>query len=290
LKLRDDEACLSVKSDFYLWRMAETEMTASASLPLFRGTWTRWPLLLAATGKITALFLIRYQLASGLVLFFGSGCLVLYHLFVPAAQGLGLVLTRFTTSRREVWLTIDDGPDPTDTPRLLELLTLHRARATFFLIGSRAARHPELVATVLAAGHEVQHHTYSHPLATFWCFSPARVEAELDKGLEVLRRAGAKPRFFRAPVGIKNLFLHPALERRGLRCVAWSVRSRDCVARSAQVVTERVLRRVFPGAIILMHEGPSVPPGVRLEAIGAVLQRLAAEGYRCVIPPSDSLH
>jgi peptidoglycan-N-acetylglucosamine deacetylase len=269
--------------------MAETEMMASAPLPLFRGTWTRWPLLLAAMGKITALFLVRYHFAGGLALFFGSGCLVLYHLFVPSAQGLGLVITRFTTSRREVWLTIDDGPDPIDTPRLLELLAQHHARATFFLIGSRAAEHPELVAAVLAAGHEVQHHTYSHPLATFWCFSPARVEAELDEGLEVLRRAGAKPRYFRAPVGIKSLFLHPALDRRGLQCVGWSVRSRDCIAKSARIVTARVLRKVFPGAIILMHEGPSVPPDVRREAIGAVLQRLAADGYRCVIPPPDSL-
>ncbi len=269
--------------------MAETETMASAPLPPLGGTWTRWPLLLAATGKIAALFLMRHHLAAGLALFFGSGGLVLYHLFVPSAQGLGLVITRFTTGRREVWLTIDDGPDPIDTPRLLELLGQYRACATFFLIGSRAARHPELMAAILAAGHEVQHHTYSHPLATFWCLSPARVEAELDEGLEVLRRAGAKPRFFRAPVGIKSLFLHPALDQRGLQCVAWSVRSRDCIAKSAQVVAGRVLRRIFPGAIILMHEGPSVPTGVRLEAIKAVLQRLAADGYRCVIPPPDSL-
>src|SRR5690606_9299702 len=81
-------------------------------------------------------------LAWCLAIFFSAGGLVLWHLFAPNAQGLVRVMSGFATDRREVWLTLDDGPDPDDTPRLLDLLDQHHARATFFLIGQNAARHP----------------------------------------------------------------------------------------------------------------------------------------------------
>ncbi len=270
--------------------MADRENLAGAP-PLALGgqTWLRWPVFVALAGKLVALLLLRQHFATGVTLFFGSGTVVLYHLFVPGARGLGPVVTRFVTSRREVWLTIDDGPDPQDTPRLLELLAQHDARVAFFFIGERAAQYPELVAAVLAVGHEVHHHTQTHPVASFWCASPAGVAAELDAGTDALARAGAKPRYFRPPVGIRNIFLQAALDARGLRCVGWSLRSRDCVASSPSQVVERVMRLVEPGEIILMHEGPSVPERVRVKAIADVLARLTADGYRCVIPPAASL-
>ena len=75
-------------------------------------------------------------------------------------------------TRPEVWLTIDDGPDPEDTPRILELLAAHGARATFFVIGENAAAHPGLIRAIAAAGHEVAHHTHTHPLAdVLVCFT-----------------------------------------------------------------------------------------------------------------------
>lgn len=252
-------------------------------------SWPRWPVGIACVGKLVALSLIPSHPAAGLALFFGAGAVAIYHLIVPSAQGLGPVATRFSTSRREVWLTIDDGPDPVDTPRILGLLAQHDAKAAFFFVGASAARYPELVTAVLQAGHEVHHHTSTHPVAGFWCAAPSDVAAELDGALEAFELAGAKPRYFRGPVGIKNLFLHSALDERDLRCVAWSVRSRDCISSSPGMVAEHVLRQVKPGSIILMHEGPSVPEKVRINAIAAVLARLTAEGYRCINPPAASL-
>lgn len=221
--------------------------------------------------------------------FFGPDTFLLYHHFAPSAQGLGRVFTRFTTDRAEIWLTIDDGPDPEDTPRILDLLDRHRARATFFLIGERAARWPELAAEILRRGHEVAHHTHTHPVATFWCASPSRVNSELDDALAALRIAGASPRRFRPPVGIKNIFLGDALKARGLQCVGWSVRSGDCRSRQAEPVVATVVRQLVPGAIILLHEGTSVPPSVRVKAIQLVLEALAARKFTCVVPGAERL-
>jgi peptidoglycan/xylan/chitin deacetylase (PgdA/CDA1 family) len=222
-------------------------------------------------------------------LFFVPDFFLLYQLIVPSSQQLCPVFTRFETSRREIWLTIDDGPDPDDTPRILDLLDRHQARATFFVIGERAARHPHLVADILRRGHEVGHHTHTHPAFTFWCAGPGRTRAELDDGLFALRAAGAQPRWFRAPVGIKNFFLNTALNARGLRCVGWSMRSLDSVSADPAKVVARVMARVSPGSIVLMHEGPKLAPAVRMHALEGLLSALTARGLACVLPDPGQL-
>jgi peptidoglycan/xylan/chitin deacetylase (PgdA/CDA1 family) len=214
---------------------------------------------------------------------------VLYHLFVPSAQGLCRNFTRFDTARQEIWLTIDDGPDEKDTPQLLDLLDEHHAKATFFVIGERAARHPELMREIIRRGHEVGHHTQTHPAGTFWCASQTRVQAQLDDTLAVLRSSGIRPHWFRPPVGIKNFLLPAALDTRQLQCVGWSIRSGDCISRRPETVVTRVLRHVRPGAIVLMHEGPSVPDAVRVKAIAGVLDGLGARDFRCVLPDPSQL-
>lgn len=222
-------------------------------------------------------------------LFFGVDLWILYHVFVPSAQGLVRNFTHFDTTEPEVWLTIDDGPDIVDTPLLLDLLDRHEAKATFFVIGERAALHPELIAEMLLRGHEIGHHTQTHPSGTFWCASLTRVETELDQALEILRAVNARPRWFRPPVGIKNVLLPAALSKRKLQCVGWSIRSGDCLSRRPERVVAKVLRHMRPGAIILMHEGPSVPAAVRVKAIAGVLEGLTAEHYRCVLPDPAKL-
>ncbi|MDP3070600.1 MAG: polysaccharide deacetylase family protein [Opitutaceae bacterium] len=214
---------------------------------------------------------------------------LLWGLFVPSAQGLVRVFTHFATNRREVWLTIDDGPDPEDTPRILDLLDRHGARATFFVIGERAARHPELIREIVRRGHEVAHHTHTHPHATFWCAGPARLAAELDRALAALGEAGVKPRWFRPPVGIKHLLLGRALAQRDLRCVGWTVRSGDSRAGSAAAVVRQVAPRLRSGAIVLLHEGPRLTASVRVQGIALVLEMCAQRGFACVIPRADQL-
>jgi peptidoglycan/xylan/chitin deacetylase (PgdA/CDA1 family) len=246
-----------------------------------------WFLVIAnLAGKVAALLVGGTAPAAAVVLWFGPDALLAYHLFVPSAQGLVRVQRRFPAVGRAVWLTIDDGPDPEDTPRILELLAAHGARATFFVIGEKVTLHPDLIRAITAAGHEVAHHTHTHPLAAFWCASPARVRRELDAGLEALRRAGVTPRRFRSPAGIKNLWLAPALRARGLAFVGWSARGLERWRGDANTVATRVLHHLAPGAILLLHEGPRVPAAIRVVAIQRVLDRLETLGYRCVVPPT----
>lgn len=225
----------------------------------------------------------------GAALFFAPDPFLLWAVVGPKAQGLVRMATHFATDRREVWLTIDDGPDPDDTPRLLDLLDQQGAKATFFLIGERAARHPELVREIVRRGHEIAHHTHTHPRFTFWCAGPARLAAELDRGLAALRAAGVRPRWFRPPVGIKPFLLAPALAARDLRGVGWTVRSGDCRADSGAAMAASVAARVRPGAIVLLHEGPGVPAAVRVAGFAHVLADLSARGYACVIPRAEQL-
>jgi peptidoglycan/xylan/chitin deacetylase (PgdA/CDA1 family) len=250
---------------------------------------TRGLLVLDLAAKAAAFLLWPRAPLAAAILFFGPDLAILYSLLMPSSQLLLRVWTRFEPAGPEVCLTIDDGPDERDTPRLLDLLDRHGARAAFFVIGARAARHPELVAEMLRRGHEVGHHTQTHPAATFWCASPARLRAELDLGLAALAQGGAKPRWFRPPVGIKNLFLGRALAQRGLSCVAWSLRTRDGVGRDPARIAARALRRVRSGDILLMHEGEDVDPRVRVEAIALVLKGLDTRGLRCVIPKPEQL-
>lgn len=257
-----------------------------------KGTHSRcvWLLIIInLAGKLAAILVVWSAPAAALAFWFGPDALLAYHLFVPQAQGLVRMHRRFATSRREVWLTIDDGPDPEDTPRILELLAEHGAHATFFVIGQNVVLHPGIIRAVAAAGHEVAHHTHTHPLAFFWCASPARVGRELDAGLEALRAAGVHPTRFRSPVGIKNLWLAAALRARGLTCVGWSARGLERRRGDAEAVAGRATRGLAPGAILLLHEGPRVPGPIRVEAIRRVLERLHDQGYQCVVPGPDQL-
>jgi peptidoglycan/xylan/chitin deacetylase (PgdA/CDA1 family) len=248
-------------------------------------------LAFAIAAKLIAILLwcCTAQRLAAAIAFFGPDPFVLYALFVPSAQGLCRTYTHFATDRSAVWLTIDDGPDEHDTPRILDLLDRHQARATFFVIGEHAARHPDLVREMVRRGHTIGHHTHTHPAGTFWCASPRRLARELDAALTALGEAGVRPRWFRPPVGIKHLLLEPAITRRDLRCVGWTARSGDCHSDRPEDIVTALEPRLAPGSILLLHEGPSVRPAVRVRGISLLLDTLSARGLTCEIPNESQL-
>eukprot|EP01034_Spumella_vulgaris_P004860 gene4860-6208_t len=143
-------------------------------------------------------------------------------------------------------------------------LKSHSFLGTFELVllqlaGDHAAAHPHLVRAIVAAGHEVAHHTQTHPLASFWCASPRRVARELDDGMATLGVLGVRSTRFRPPAGVKNLWLNSALTARGLIGIGWSARGLERRYRDPATVAQVVTRSLKPGAILLLHEGPRIP-------------------------------
>src|SRR4051812_31768102 len=200
-------------------------------------------LVFAFVAPVLGFFLVQINLVLALAPIFLAHVLLLYAMLVPNCQWFGPVMRSFETDEPEVWLTIDDGPSAAHTIGLLDLLDGFQARATFFLIGKHAEQHPHLVTEILARGHGIANHTYSHPSGSFWMAAPRRIATEIDLCAELLRTGPDRPaRFFRAPVGLKNVFLHPELDQRQLQLIGWTVRGLDTIRRDPAKVANRVVR------------------------------------------------
>lgn len=251
-------------------------------------SWVRRALLgFLAVAPVWAVLLFQTNIFVALVPLFLSHLLFCYATFAPQCEWWGPIISSFHTSQREVWITIDDGPSPTHTPRILEILERYDARATFFVIGKRAQESPELVEEIVRRGHELANHTFAHRSSTFWCSSPGRVAEEINCCADVLEKQIAKSSMlFRAPAGIKNPFVHPALARRKMLLIGWTVRGLDTVLRHASDVSERIFQNVRPGAIILLHEGHRIgrDPDFHPRCLELTLRGLTERGYRFVIP------
>ena len=180
-----------------------------------------------------------------------------------------------------VWLTIDDGPDPEDTQAFLDLLDKHRAKATFFLVGDRARRHPGLVQAIREAGHAVANHTRSHPAGRFWCLGPRALEREVAGGQDDLQGYDKQcPTLFRAPAGMHNPWVAPILLRHRLRLAAWTRRAFDTTCRDVPAMTRRLTDSLASGEILLLHQG--TPHSADL--LASVLDALGKQGAVCVLP------
>jgi peptidoglycan-N-acetylglucosamine deacetylase len=207
----------------------------------------------------------------------------------PRSDWLGANWTRLpaaSAARLEFALTIDDGPDPVVTPQVLDLLDRHAARATFFCIGAQAERFPDLCREIVRRGHAVENHSQVHR-HNFSVLGPRGLARELRASQETLTRiCGERPLFFRAPAGLRNLFLDPVLAQLGLRLASWSARGFDTRVGDTARVTHSLLRALQPGAILLLHDGHAARTAagvpVVLEVLPPLLEAAAAAGLRPV--------
>ena len=158
-----------------------------------------------------------------------------------------------------VALTFDDGPDPTWTPRVLAALDAAGARATFFVMGSAAAAHPELVRATVAAGHDVQLHCYAHVRHTL--LSGSELEVDTDRALAVLAGLGVTPSRWRTPWGVLGPRTESVAAARGLALTHWTADTEDWAGERSPVLLARVADELRPGAVVLAHDG--VGPGAR---------------------------
>lgn len=196
-------------------------------------------------------------------------------------------LVRVETSSPLVALTFDDGPDPVHTPRLLDVLDRHGARATFFMIGAAARRRPGLVAEVASRGHCVANHTYTHPsLPTL----PGRERrAEIRRCSEALAPHGT--RLFRPPKGHQTIGSRLDVLWCRHRPVAWSVAADDWKAHEPGWLASRLTEDLGPGEIVLLHDGLWDPEteadadrGPVIEAVDRVLTETAGRFEFVTLP------
>jgi len=207
----------------------------------------------------------------------------------PRSTWLGPNLRRLPESsaaRHEVSITIDDGPNPAVTPAVLDILDAAQARATFFCIAAHAQAHPQLCREIVRRGHSVQNHSHAHS-HTFSLLGPRGFAREIARAQDVLAQiTGQRPRFFRAPAGLRNPFLAPVLFDLQLELVSWTRRGFDTVRRDPGNVLARLTRGLRAGDILLLHDGNMAYTAggrpVVLEVLPALLKRFADAGLRAV--------
>lgn len=211
---------------------------------------------------------------------------VMFFVLHPGRGWMCSLMTSFPTDQKEVWITIDDGPDSKETPAMLDLLDQYGAKATFFVIGKKLAENPEAGKAIVVRGHSLGNHTWSHPRWMFWSYLSWQIKKEIRQCSEKIEEiAGHRPLSFRPPVGHTPWGLKKVLEDEKLTYVFWSVRAQDGLHYDHERCLELLKKGIQPGAILLLHEGCGHGP----ELLEALLIELKETGYRAVVPISASL-
>ncbi|WP_295431404.1 polysaccharide deacetylase family protein [uncultured Thiodictyon sp.] len=222
----------------------------------------------------------------------GLGAVAANHLVLtavglwPRSRGLGPNWVRLPTAAGQIAITIDDGPDPEVTPAVLDLLDQFNARASFFCIGAKAARYPELCREIVRRGHAVENHGQHH-YRHFALLGPRRMAREVAAGQDSLAAVtGQRPSFFRPTAGLRSPFLEPILARHGLYLASWTRRGYDTRSRDSDDVVRRLTSGLAAGDILLLHDGNAARTAggapVILVALPRVLELAAAAGLTTI--------
>ncbi|USB34541.1 polysaccharide deacetylase family protein [Paenibacillus sp. YPG26] len=195
----------------------------------------------------------------------------------------GEIVWEVPTEDKVVALTFDDGPDPKQTPVILDLLGQYQAKATFFVVGNRAAQYPELLKEVFQKGHEIGNHTYNH---TYFNASNSSqlFDKEVTRAEELIYNATGKHSvLFRPPGGFYNKSIVTSSHSKGYQLVLWSWHqdTRDWARPGVNRIVSRVLGNLRSGDIILMHDRVEGSSQTAL-ALKAILPEIQKRGYRCV--------
>lgn len=214
----------------------------------------------------------------GLILAF---CLILWQASnARTFQSMGKLVPRIETSRKIVALTFDDGPSAEVTRPLLDLLEKAQVRATFFVIGAELEKNMDRGIRIVAAGHELGNHSYSHTRMVF--VSPSFVKHEIERTDELIREAGQQSEIhFRPPYGKKLFVLPYYLSHAGRTTVTWDVEPDSEADATAGEIARKAVEETRPGSIILLH----VMYPNRIESyksVGKIITDLKSQGYEFV--------
>lgn len=242
--------------------------------------------------SLAALLLLARSLSVGpvpvgaaLIALGGYLGILLVGVLVPQLEMFGSVISRGDARGGGVALTFDDGPHPVTTRGVLDVLARAGVTATFFVVGEKAARHPDVLRAIVDGGHTIGVHGYRHD-RLYSLLPPRQVSADIERTRDAVERAvGIRPRWFRPPVGQVSPRTAAGAWRAGAPIVVWSARGFDGVsAANPERVARRIERGLRPGAIVLLHDAAErddfVPASIA--ALPRVLQSLEKKGLRVV--------
>ncbi len=258
--------------------LTRTLQTVVVTLPVLLGLRTvlpprRFARLLRWCGPVATLSLSAYFVAT-----FQARSPLFSRL---SGRGSGFITHLPARAGKAVALTFDDGPHPDSTPHLLDLLKQYDTKATFFLVGERAARYPAIVRRIADEGHVIGIHGLRH--RTMVLQKPAQVRQDIRESIRHIETAIGEllpfPRLLRPPYGFKTPLLARTAARMGCRIIAWSLDPRDYASVSADTLIRRIERNLSPGSIVLLHERPG--ESVTAEALPSILKLLHDRGFDC---------
>ncbi|WP_349410071.1 polysaccharide deacetylase family protein [Pseudalkalibacillus sp. SCS-8] len=213
-----------------------------------------------------------------LFLFYGIVPTVLFR-----TKSIGLI--KRGPHRRSVALTFDDGPNPTYTPVLLDLLKQYNCKATFFVVAQKAEKYPELVRRMVNEGHTIGIHHYTH--TDSWFLSPFATRQEILDSTRVIERvSGVKPRFYRPPFGRLNIFTY--MFAKDYDIVLWSSIFQDWKKQDHEKLKSKMMDGLEEGAIFLLHDDGANPkadsdaPDTTIKALSRFIPEALSIGYECV--------
>jgi|GEM_PF-208790 len=217
--------------------------------------------------------------------FLALSVLISYYEYHGFGSNEGII--RRGPSKKVVALTFDDGPSPEYTPLILDVLKKHNVKATFFLVGKHVKKYPDVARRILAEGHEIGNHTYSH--RDLVPSTIKKLKREILQNQELIKEyLGVETRLFRPPRGIYSEAVRQFVVKNGLTMVLWSLSGIDWAGTPASLIAKRILRYTHPGAIILLHDSGAL---IRSEghsrintakALDKAIPALKERGYRFV--------
>jgi peptidoglycan/xylan/chitin deacetylase (PgdA/CDA1 family) len=218
----------------------------------------------------------------------GLACWAGYHTMSPTSQLYGRTFIGLGPGSRHLALTYDDGPNDPYTWRMLEVLERHGVKATFFLIGQYVQQKPEIARAVVAAGHAIGSHTWSHPNLIFEQVTELRRQL-VQTQQAILDATGVETRIFRPPFGGRRPATLRTVRAFGLQTVMWNVTCYDWKAQSADDIVTHAEGQIRGGDVILLHDGSHVRMGIdrspSVEATDRILSRYLSEGFEFVTIP-----
>ncbi|MFC4990713.1 polysaccharide deacetylase family protein [Rubritalea tangerina] len=189
-----------------------------------------------------------------------------------------VTVTHGSRSQKLIALTFDDGPNPAHTPRLLDMLRRRNVKATFYVIGERAANHPDIIRRIVNEGHEIGNHTWTH--RNLKTLSDSQVRWEFDKTRDaIVRASGVQPRTMRPPYGSMHQSQREWVFREyGYPTVMWDVDPLDWKKPGPSVVANRLVKGTRNGSILLVHD----LHGSSVDAMPQAIDTLLRQGYQFV--------